>query len=82
MSSKDKLIARLKSKPNDLKWDEVVTLCKGLDFKVIEGSGSRVKFYHEKLDFVICMHRPHHPSIVKQYAIKQLVNDLERKGLI
>lgn len=82
MSSKKKLIDRFKTKPKDFTWNEVVTLCNSLGLEEIQGSGSRVKFYHPVLQFVICIHKPHPSKIVKQYAIKQILNTLEGKGLV
>ncbi len=82
MSSQKKLINRLKSRPKDLKWKELVTMCQSLGFQEIQGNGSRVKFFHEGLDFVICIHRPHPSNIVKEYMVKQIVNVFEERGLI
>jgi predicted RNA binding protein YcfA (HicA-like mRNA interferase family) len=82
MSSKQKLIARLKSKPRDFKWKEVVTLCSSLGFVEIQGNGSRVKFYNEKLDLALFFHRPHPSNIVKEYVVRQLLKSLEEKELI
>jgi hypothetical protein len=49
MSSKDKLIKKLKSKPKDFMWDELTRLLGALNFEeTIKGKtgGSRRKFYH------------------------------------
>jgi predicted RNA binding protein YcfA (HicA-like mRNA interferase family) len=77
-----KKINRFKSKPKDFQWREMVALCKSLGFKEIQGRGSRVKFFHESLNFVICIHKPHPSKIVKEYVIQQVLNILEEKGLI
>jgi len=82
MSVKQKLIERFKTKPKNFTWKETITLCQSLGFSEIQGSGSRVKFFHERLDFVICIHRPHPSTIVKEYVLRQLLDTLERKELI
>ena len=40
------------------------------------------KWFHEGLDFVICVHKPHPSNIVKEYVIKQIVNAFEDRGII
>lgn len=82
MSKRDKLVERIKGKPKDLRWEEVVTLCEALGFETISGNGSRFKFYHKKLDFSLFFHRPHPSNIVKNYVVKQLLNSLTERGLI
>jgi predicted RNA binding protein YcfA (HicA-like mRNA interferase family) len=82
MSNQKKLIHKLKSRPKDLKWKELVSVCQSLGFQEIQGSGSRVKFFHQGLDFVICVHKPHPSNIVKEYVIKQIVNAFEDRGII
>ena len=82
MSKISKLVDSLKAKPKDLTWKEVCTLCNSLGFKEVQGSGSRVKFFNRELDCVICLHKPHPSKIIKQYALKQVLDILEYKGLI
>jgi len=43
MAKKDKLLARLFSKPKDFEWSELKALLKGLGFEEVGGTGSRVQ---------------------------------------
>ena len=77
MGREQKLIDRLYSKPKDYKWNEAVTLLKKLGFKKIEGSGSRVKFFHENPRSLIIIHRPHPGSILKAYQVNDLIDKIK-----
>jgi hypothetical protein len=81
MSKKEKLIKRLKSKPKDLTFDEIVSLLKTLGFRLSnkgKSSGSRASFIKESVK--ITMHKPHGKSTLLEYQVTQLLRDLE--GLI
>jgi len=82
MSKADKLIARLKSKPKDFKWAEAVSLMTKLGYTQLEGDGSRVKFVAQNTKRVICLHKPHPSSEMKQYAVIQLLEALINYGSI
>ena len=81
MSRKEKLINRLKSKPNDFTFDEVVALMQSLGFTLSnkgKTSGSRVSFIGDGVK--ITMHKPHRQKVLLSYQIIKLIKDLE--GLI
>jgi hypothetical protein len=59
MAKIDKLIARLKSHPKDFTWDELIRVLKGLGFKELQGSGSRVKFLNREKNCLIQLYKPH-----------------------
>ena len=85
MSSKDKLIKKLKSKPKDLTWDELTRLLGALNFEeTIKGKtgGSRRKFYHLGTGLIINLHKPHPTPIIKSYLIEQIIKKLEEENLI
>ena len=82
MTKINKLIARIKSRPKDFGWHELTTLLNKLGFDELQGSGSRVKFYHEDEDCLIQLHKPHPTRILKPYAISEVLNILIIKGLI
>ena len=44
-------------------------------------SGSRVRFCSEAYG-VLDMHKPHPGNVLKPYQVRQLIETLERKGLI
>ena len=84
MSKKEKLLARLKEKPKDFSFDEVVQLMGYFGYNIVAGGktgGSRVAFSNDKKDY-IRMHRPHPKSILKAYQVQNLIDDLKERELI
>jgi len=78
LSKKDKLIARLKSKPLDFTFDELVALMASLGFTLSnkgKTSGSRVSFI--KNGYKITIHRPHRQKTLLGYQVLMLLKDLE-----
>jgi predicted RNA binding protein YcfA (HicA-like mRNA interferase family) len=82
MSKRDKLITRLLEVPADFTWAELVTLLKALGYQETQGSGSRVKFDNGRPEQLINLHKPHPGSIVKRYALRQLIDKLKQAELI
>jgi len=83
MSKKEKLIARLKSKPRDFTFDEAEALLLSLGFvKSNKGktSGSRVLFERDGLP--VDMHRPHPGNELKGYQVLKMLKLLEKEGLV
>lgn len=84
MSSKEKLIARFLTIPSDLTFDELERLLTIFGYeKSNKGktSGSRVVF-KDKEGHPIMLHKPHPGNIVKQYAVRQVLEELQSKGLL
>lgn len=84
MSQKEKLIERLKSRPKDFTFDEAEKVLRWFGFNMRSSgktSGSRVTFINDKLE-VIKLHKPHPQNELKTYALDQLIEFLEEKGLI
>ena len=81
MSTKEKLLDRLFSRPRDFEWDELVRLLSGCGFEVISGSGSRYKFFHPETGSKLSIHRPHPESTLKQYVIREVIKVLEEIGV-
>lgn len=84
MSRKEKLIRRLKEKPKDLSFDEVVQLMGYFGYDIVSGGktgGSRIAFSNAEKDY-IRMHKPHPRNTLKAYQIQNLINDLQERGLI
>lgn len=84
MTSREKLITRFLSLPNDFTWDEMRRML--VSFGYTEGnkgktSGSRVIFKGSGLK-PIMLHKPHPGNIIKGYALKQVYNFLKNEGLI
>lgn len=84
MGQKEKLIARLLSKPRDMTFDEAETLLRYMSYlRSSKGrtSGSRVMFVSEKHPPIL-LHKPHPRKELLEYQIKQLIEVLEQEGLI
>jgi hypothetical protein len=81
MTKKDKLLARLFSKPKDFEWGELKALLKGIDFEEVSGTGSRVKFHDPKSGRIINLHRPHPGNVVKRYVLDLVIEELKDRGI-
>lgn len=78
MSKIEKLIARIKSNPVDVTWEELVKLLMYfgyMELKAGKTRGSRRKFVGPN-QAIISLHKPHPGNIVKQYALKQVIDHL------
>ncbi len=85
MSSKDKLIKKLKPNPKDFTWDELTRLLGHLGFKEkMQGktTGSGRKFFNPKINLIINVYKPHPSPIIKSYLIEQIIKKLEEERLI
>ena len=83
MSTKDKLIKRLKSNPKDFTYVELKSALESLGFtRSNKGktSGSRVKF--QKGNIPIILHKPHPKKEVPENQVKQVLNKLESEKLV
>ena len=77
------MIERLKSKPRDFTYDEAQSLISSLGAKEIKKGktgGSRVKFVYNNKSLVI--HKPHPQKELKEYQVTDILDYLERNGLI
>jgi HicA toxin of bacterial toxin-antitoxin, len=82
MAKKEKLLQRLLSIPRDFTWDELATLLYYLGFEEErkgKTGGSRRKFVDGHGE-VINLHKPHPRNILKEYAIKQVIERLREMG--
>ena len=84
MSRTEKLLQRLLSEPKDFTWEELVKLLAWYGFAELKKGktgGSRRKFAdHQRR--VIILHKPHPGNVVKEYAIRQVIEHLKDKGYI
>ena len=84
MGTKDKLRERFLKMPSDFTFDEMQRLLEGYGYeKGNKGrtSGSRIIFKNGAKR-PIMLHKPHPGNIVKEYAIKQVLEDLKEAGFI
>jgi len=83
MGKKEKLIARLKSKPRDFTFEEADSLLTALGMKKSNKgrtSGSRVEYVLGGIK--IQLHKPHPRKELPIYRIVLLIDELSEKGLI
>ncbi|HHF7347385.1 TPA: type II toxin-antitoxin system HicA family toxin [Legionella feeleii] len=83
MTKLQKLTERLLSCPIDFTWDELTRLLSSLGYQQSnkgKTSGSRVCFVREHV--MINLHKPHPRPIMKKYQLKQVIQHLQKEGLI
>ena len=84
MGTKEKLRNRFLKMPSDFTFDEMQRLLEGYGYeKSNKGktSGSRQIFKNGNKR-PIMLHKPHPGNIVKEYAMKQVFDDLKEAGFI
>ena len=83
ISRKNKLIARLLSRPKDFSWSELTALLKQLGYreeKTGKTGGPRLAFVHDTAAAVL-LHQPHPSNELKRYAVDQVIETLQQEGL-
>ena len=83
MSRYEKAKQRILLKPKDYTYTEAKYLLLQIGFEEYnkgKTSGSRVKFYRKSDNRVILLHKPHPGDVMKQGAVKQLVDYLVQIG--
>lgn len=84
MGRRDKLIARIKGRPKDFTWDELVRLLEGLGYREAKAGktgGSRRRFVHPTAP-MIALHKPHPGNIVRMYVVDDLLRLLTEEDLL
>jgi hypothetical protein len=84
MTRRDKLAARLKARPRDFTWAELVRVLEGLGYSEAPAGktgGSRRRFQHKTAPALL-LHKPHPGNIVKLYVIDEVIQTLGEAGLI
>ena len=84
MGTKEKLIERFLKMPSDFTFDEIRKLLGYYGYEQTnkgKTSGSRVIFKNGKKR-PIMLHKPHPGNVVKNYAMKQVYEDLIEAGFI
>ena len=84
MTTIDKLRKKFLSKPKDFTWAELKILLNGWgysEYNAGKTSGSRVRFVHE-CHGDIMLHKPHPNPELKSYIIKQIIEQLNKEGLL
>ena len=83
MSREEKQLARLKALPADYTYTEAVALAARFGYQERnkgKTSGSRVLLFRPSDGRKIMLHKPHPGDIMKQYAVRDFLEVLERNG--
>jgi hypothetical protein len=78
MSKLEKLVEKLKSKPKDFSWDEMVKVLKHYGYEQTpqgKTGGSRRKFINENKQ-IISLHEPHPQKVLKGYQLDLIIEHL------
>ena len=78
MSKVEKLIEKLKSKPKDFTWDEMIKVLNCFGFEQMaqgKTGGSRRKFINENKQ-IISLHEPHPQKVLKGYQLDLIIEHL------
>ena len=84
MGTKEKLRKRFLAMPSDFTFEEMQRLLEGYGYERSnkgKTSGSRIVFRNEEKR-PIMLHKPHPGNIVKEYAMKQVLDELQEAGYI
>ncbi len=82
MGKKEKLLTRLKQRPNDFTWDELTSLLGALGYEIKKGgktSGSRRRFVYPTAP-PISLHKPHPQNTLKRYVIDDILEEIKKKA--
>lgn len=82
MASIDKKILELQSKPKGFRWDDTEAIMIHFGYRLLEGNGSRVKFYHPEKDSVLSLHKPHNPKTLRPYQVIDILKKLREDGFL
>lgn len=85
MSTIEKEIERLKSKPKDFTYDELRRILNYSGFyenNKGKTSGSRVEFKNKIFNKDIEVHKPHPKNILKRYQINDVLKNLKEWGIL
>ena len=83
MSTKDKLLQRLLTRPKDFTVNELDTLLQAHNcIKLNSGktSGSKIQYTHVPTGRDLCIHSPHPGKELKPYVISLVIKFLEETG--
>ena len=85
MSRREKIIARLLSRPRDFNYSELETLLLILGYEEVKTgktSGSRRAFILPSKKHIIRLHKPHTGKELRLYQIDYIIHELKKEKLI
>lgn len=83
MGQNEKLIAKIKSIPSDLRYEELKKFFESLGYRELtkgKSSGSRVMFHRKSDNDKILCHKPHGGDAISKSFIKDVIKHFEDKG--
>ena len=82
MTKFEKLTSRFLTRPKDFTYSELKRILSGFGYIELQGSGSRVVFFNDKLKHSIKLHRPYPGNLLKKYQIDLVLNELRLNDLL
>ena len=82
MAKREKLLERLKGKPTNFTWDELVAVMEGLGYELKKTGGSGRKFIHKESRVAAFLHEPHPGKFLKAYLIRDILAHLKQEKKI
>ena len=82
MGTKDKLIDRFISKPNDFTYNELTRFLGFFGYAEVQRSGSRVVFSNKLSGRKIKLHKPYPGNILKRYQLELIEQELRDLRLL
>jgi hypothetical protein len=82
MGRKEKLLARLLSRPKDFSWSELQTLMRQLGYEEITGRGSRRKFINTQTKRIVSLHKRHPDDTLLEYQVRDVLDFFEQEGVV
>jgi len=78
----EKLTSRFLTRPKEFTYSELKKILSDFGYIELQGSGSRVIFFNDKLKHSIRLHRPHPGNLLKKYQIDLVLNELRLNDLL
>ena len=82
MTKRNKVVARLLTRPSDFSWSELVQVMDTLGFDLRTSVGSGRKFIHRQSRETHFIPEPHPSKILKRYQVRDLLSFLRETGHI
>lgn len=85
MTKQEKLLKRFLSKPRDFTFNELRKLLRGFGYQEIKAgktSGSRVAFFHESIQHIIRLHKPHPKNTLNRYQLDFIEEELRNREVL
>ncbi len=82
MTKQEKLLNKFISRPTKFLYNELIRLLRGLGYKELQGSGSRIVFQNKEIKHSIKLRKPQPDKVLKRYQIDLIIQELKSKNLL